>query len=151
MPYRERVWHERWRIKQHMLSLSASEQQAWSKTRTTRRLTIGNTNPLVVWSPSCKEPLYTLAILQCRFDFKVGLIATLAKLDRYLNVIQSFEVDRNPVHLGDDVFIALDTVEPFEDDCGEVAIRLLAFSGAGPKGYWAEGTVVGTEQEFNLK
>ena len=149
--YRERVVQEKQRIEQHMQGVSKAEQLAWSKTRTTRRHLVGNSERLLAKRVNTLTFLYSLSVLRGSFDFSGGFTATVVRTTPDTEVVtQSFEVGRLPVHIGDDVFISVDHVEPFVGGGEDGAkVRLLTYSGAGLDGSWPDGTVIGTEAEFN--
>ncbi len=153
LSYRERVAQERQRIKDFMQCQDGNVVEAWGKTRITRRFALGSTSQLHAWSSAGRKGvLYSITALEAQFDFKQGVTATVVLTKPDLEIVtRSLKVGRDPVHLGEDVFLAVDSVEPFvPTEDGQTCIRLIAYSGAGPEGVWPLGTVVGTKEEFNF-
>ena len=148
LSYRERVVQERQRMASLMSTRPASEQAQWAKVKHTRRLSLTKDDNLLVWAqePSrvCKGTIY---LLNADFDLIKGLTVKLAlthmKTSTYL-------IGTEPVHLRDDLFVALDALEPFTGGGDKpLEVRLLVFSGAGHEGLWPEGLAVGTTEEFH--
>lgn len=150
--YQEKVARERQRIQQYMLTVSMDERKAFSQTRTTRRIVFDKHTELLAWDVTSRKVLYRLDVLRGSFDFREGVTASLVILSPDGIVTRTLNVGRDPVYLGGDVFVSVDSVEPFVyGESGNASVRLIVYSGAGPKGLWAEGTVVGTEEERNYK
>lgn len=149
--YQGRVALEKKRIEQYMLSVSMDEQKAWKQTNTTRRFLVGANTELLAWNFTDRKVLYGIEILRGNFSFKSGPMVTVVKTFPDFGVVtHALEVGSDPVHLGGDVFVSLDAVEPFvRGEDGKHCASLLVYSGAGPKGVWKAGTAIGTKEEFN--
>lgn len=150
MGYRGRVAQEKQRIEQCMLLSSPEVQAAWATTKTTRRFNLSGSEEIHFWSnTNVGELLYTISVRSATFNFSRGVEVAALKDSKTLDrAMTHLTLSRVPTHIGKDVFVSLDGVEPFKETDGKTCVSLLVYSGAAVEGDWTPGTVAGTKEEF---